>query len=204
SESPSLSDSLPIKKNIGSSLIRPAPSTSVCPGQRRLIHPPVQALLMLVLQDAEPALFSPNATLLDPAEWRRDRKLLVSVDPHRACLEGTRHAPCAFVIAGPDAGGETVDAVVRSRDQIGLVAEREHHKYRTKDFLLADRLVIRQAVEDSRLVEPAMIIESTLRSLAADQHLAAFVEPEPHKTFNRFAMLCRDERTHLRARVLRV
>src|SRR5215470_13239449 len=90
-----------------SNLLNPfwfAPSNSVGPGQWRLVHSPVQALLMLVLQDAEPALLGPNATLFDPAEWRRDRKLLVSVDPHRACLQGTRHAPCAFVIAGPNAG----------------------------------------------------------------------------------------------------
>src|SRR5262245_21241874 len=87
---------------VGSRLIRLPPSNSFRPGQRRFVHPPVQTLLMLVLHDAEPTLLCPNATLLDPAEWRRDRKLLVGVDPHRACLEGTRHTPRALVIAGPN------------------------------------------------------------------------------------------------------
>src|SRR6516165_1610339 len=85
-----------------------------------------------------------------------------------------------------------------------FVAEREHHKYRTEDLLPADARAVRQAVENGRLVEPATIIESAHRALATDQDPAAFVASKPHEAFDRFAVLRRDERTHLRARVFRI
>jgi hypothetical protein len=50
---------------------------------------------VLVLEDAEPALFDAEPAFLDAGERRRDREQLVGVDPDGAGLERARDPPRA-------------------------------------------------------------------------------------------------------------
>src|ERR1700712_4901457 len=146
----------------------------VGPRQRSVVHAPVKALLLHVFANAEMALLASHAAVLPAAEWRRNRKLLVSVDPHGAGFQRASHAPGALVIVRPDAGREPEDAVV------GFAHERRF-------------IVERQADEDGGRIEKALFAVVARRTFSAAQQLAALFQSERHITLDRVAMLSGDE-----------
>src|ERR1700712_4746828 len=128
----------------------------VGPRQRSVVHAPVKALLLHVFANAEMALLASHAAVLPAAEWRRNRKLLVSVDPHGAGFQRASHAPGALVIVRPDAGREPEDAVVGFAHERRFIVERQDDEDRPEDFFLADARFVGQAVEDGGRIEKAL------------------------------------------------
>src|SRR5471032_848835 len=104
----------------------------VGPRQRSVVHAPVKALLLHVFANAEVALFASHAAVLPAAEWRRNRKLLVRVDPDGAGFQRTAHTPRALVVVRPDAGCEPEDAVVGFAHERRLIVKRQYDEDRPK------------------------------------------------------------------------
>src|SRR5687768_14539565 len=86
----------------------------------RAVEAEVKALRLLVQPQAADALLAADPAVLEPAERRGDRQLLVSVDPYRARVEPACHAPRAAIVRGPDAGGESVRRIVGLPHQVLL------------------------------------------------------------------------------------
>src|SRR5262249_46721190 len=149
-------------------------------GEGRFVQAPVQALLLHVLLDAQAPLFAAEAAVAPAAEGRADRELLVGVDPDRAGLHRAADAPGLLVVAGPDAGGQRVDAVVRLREEVVLVVERDRHQHRAEDLFLRRAIGVLQAVEDGGQVVVAALEGRTVRTTAAGDHARAFAPAQRH------------------------
>src|SRR5471032_2713842 len=128
----------------------------VGPRQRSVVHAPVKALLLHVFANAKVALLASHAAVLPAAEWRRNRKLLVRVDPDGAGFQRAAHSPGALVVVCPDAGSESEDAVVGFAHERLFIVERQHDEDRPENFFLADTRLVGQAVEDRGRVEEAL------------------------------------------------
>ena len=80
--------------------------------------------------------------------------VLIQTAP-KSSWPGHSHRPA--VIAGPDAGGESVLDAVRPPDRLGLRAEPLHGDDRAEDLVLDHLVVLAQAGHDSRRVEVAAL-----------------------------------------------
>src|SRR5690606_14922398 len=98
---------------------------------------------------------------------------VVGVDPDGARLDAACDAVRAFDVARPDPGREAVDRVVRERDGLLLVTERQRGEDRPEDLLAGDRVLGRDAVEDRRLEPVALRLALVERALAAAEQLRA-------------------------------
>src|SRR3990167_886448 len=96
-------------------------SMAAGPGQRLFVQAPVEALLLHVLEDPQASLLAAQATVAPATEGGGDGELLVGVDPDGAGLHGAAELPGTLEVAGPDAGGQGVAAVVGLLDQRRLV-----------------------------------------------------------------------------------
>src|SRR5690606_24786170 len=160
----------------------------------------VDRLRLLVQAHAADPLLSAEPAVLEAAERRRDRQLLVGVDPDRAGGQSARDPPGTSEIPGPDAGGQAIDAVVGLGDQVGFIVEGQRAQHRAEDFLAHDRVGRIGRREHGGQVERAGGEPCVVGPPAATEHLHAALAREPDHGFDAFAMPERSDRAHLRAR----
>src|ERR1700722_7391999 len=119
---------------------------------RRAAKITINRLLRHPCVNAVAPLLPPKAAVFDAAEWCRDRKLFVGVDPHRTGVDGTSNPPSLPKVLRVDTARQPVGVVIALADNVILILKREHGKYRSKNFIAAQAGTIGEAAENSRPV----------------------------------------------------
>ncbi len=70
------------------------------------------------------SLFTPDAAFLEATKWRRNRELLVGVDPDCAGGNGLTDPPCLNEVTCPDPARKSIGVVVCDSDCLRFVGER--------------------------------------------------------------------------------
>src|SRR5690606_8218907 len=142
-----------------------------------------------------------DAAVAPAAERRRDREELVGIDPYRPGLHGAANPPSAFVVAGPDARGQRVDAVIGLFDQAGFIVERHRHQHGPENLFLADPRPIVEAFDDGRTIEITLVVDAAFGTVPAGADASSFRDAQFDVTLDRLAMARGNQRAHLRALV---
>ncbi|MNF69417.1 hypothetical protein D3C84_513000 [compost metagenome] len=108
----------------------------------------------------------------------------------------------ATEVAGPDAGGEAELGVVGDRQGFGFILETDHRGDRAEDFLLHDFHRVAVALEQGRLVVPAVTLD--LWTLAAQAQFRPFGQGVGDQALDHGQLLRGGHRAHLAAVILRV
>src|SRR4249920_1984542 len=121
------------------------------------------------------AAFATEAGVLDPAHRCAQVAQHPGIHPDQPGFQARRYAVTALDVTAPDRGRESVWGAVRDAQRIVFVAEGLKRRDGTKDLLLVRRAFRLQAVDDSRLVEPALAAAHGIndRALTAAQNLTA-------------------------------
>src|SRR5262245_17188422 len=137
------------------------------------------------------------------AERRAGIDALVAVDPYHARAHGSSNAVCTREIGGPQPSAQSVFCAVGDGDHLLVVAECRDRDEGAEHLLLRHARA-RAGPHHRRLDVTAFGQLMTLRCLAAQQNLAAFLARHLHVAQHAVAMLCGRKRAHLGRRVERV
>src|SRR5450759_753583 len=133
--------------------------------------------------------------LLEPAPGRGRVDHVVAVDEHCARLQCMRHPMRTLYIVRPHAGDESVNRVVRLRDQVLLALERDGCQDRSKDLLLRDPHRAVDVGEHGGLHEVAGA--ETVHALATGHEPRALFVADIDVAENAVQLRLRNERAHL-------
>jgi hypothetical protein len=101
------------------------------------------------------AAFAAKARTLDAAESRDGRDRAIGIDPDDAGPHRAGHAQLLPAVAGEDAAGKAVSAVVGDGDGLGLGPESPHGQHRAEEFGVEDRHAGAGAMADRGGIEGA-------------------------------------------------
>src|SRR4030095_1666745 len=94
------------------------------------------------------AKFATDPGLLVSTKGRNRINIIVTIDPHGTCPEGTSNLMSAAHVASPDSSGKTIGRIIALEDRIILVLEGDYRSDRTKDFFPCDSHVVLHAGKD--------------------------------------------------------
>src|SRR6218665_2965828 len=143
----------------------------------------------------------PMPLLLTPPERGARDRLLVGVDPDRACLQRPADTPGFLEVFRPDATGQPECRAIGLVDQIGFIAKRESDQHRAKGFFLASgRPGIKTIDHRGKVISPGGEF-GTRRHLASAEHLRPFGAGARDKPDHPFAVPQRCQGAHFHALV---
>ena len=110
----------------------------------------IDRFLPLIGAQACPPLFPADAARPIPAKGGGNGKLLIGINPDRACPDSPRHAPAFRIIARPQAASQTIIIIIGKRGNVALIFKRQHHQHRAEYLLSADARLIIQPLYNGR------------------------------------------------------
>src|SRR3990167_2103120 len=148
------------------------------------------------------AALAPVAAVVEAADRGDGRDGAVGVDPDDARTHVAGQAVGAAEVAGPDAGGQAELRVVGHGQGFGFILEADHRGNRAEDFFLHDLHRVAVALEQGRLVVPAVAVD--LWALAAQAQFRPFGQGVGDQAFDHGQLLRGGHGAHLAAVILRV